>query len=94
MKLEVADGNGMMYFIARGDDGTEIGQTDFYTTADGDIVITHVGVSPPHRGRGNGEEFVACIARYAREKGVRVQPFCGFAREVFSRRSDLRDVLM
>lgn len=93
MKLEVVDANGMTYFIARENDGTEVGQTDFYFEPDGNIVITHVGVNPEFRNRGKGEECVVKIAEYAREKGIHVKPFCGFSRAIFSRREDIRDVL-
>lgn len=93
MRIETVEGGGTSYFLATEDDGAEVGRTEFYTTPDGAIAITYVGVSPRFRGQGKGEEFVAKIVEYARDKGVCVQPFCGFSRAVFSKRPDLRDVL-
>ena len=43
------------------------------------IVITHVGVYPGHRGQGVAAKIVEAGLQYARENSLRVIPMCSYA---------------
>ncbi|MCL6261408.1 N-acetyltransferase [Aquiflexum sp. TKW24L] len=41
-----------------------------------------------------GKKLVLAGVEYARKKNIKILPLCPFARGVFSRKKDLRDVLV
>ncbi|HZH55168.1 MAG TPA: GNAT family N-acetyltransferase, partial [Sphingobacteriaceae bacterium] len=45
------------------------------------------------KGRGVGKSLVLAAVDYAREKKVSIIPLCPFAKRVFEKSEDLRDVL-
>ncbi|MEM6926197.1 MAG: GNAT family N-acetyltransferase [Myxococcota bacterium] len=56
-------------------------------------IVDHTYVAAGARGTGLGIELVEALTGWAREAGVRILPLCPFARSVYARRPDLRDVL-
>ncbi len=64
-----------------------------YSLANQLIIIDHTEVDPVLRGTGAGVKLVEASVAWARTEGRKVLPLCPFARSVFSRRADLRDVL-
>lgn len=56
------------------------------------IIIDHTEVSDEARGEGLGKMLVYEAVQYAREHGLNILPLCPFARSVFSKNPDLRDV--
>jgi len=57
------------------------------------IIIDHTGVPDELRGRGVGERLVERAVADARAEKRKITPLCPFARSVFQKRPDLRDVL-
>ena len=57
------------------------------------IIIDHTEVSDDLRGEGVGKMMVEAAVNYAREKGISIIPLCPFAKSVFDKTPDLRDVL-
>lgn len=57
------------------------------------IIIDHTEVSDALRGQGAGFKMVEAAVKFAREKGIAIVPLCPFARSVFDKTPELRDVL-
>ncbi len=65
-----------------------------YSKAGADrIIIDHTQVDDKIRGQGAGEQMVEAAVAYARKKGISIIPLCPFARSVFNKNPELRDVL-
>lgn len=56
-------------------------------------IVDHTYVAPWARGARIGERLVESLTEWARSASVRIIPLCPFARSVYARRLDLRDVL-
>lgn len=57
------------------------------------IIIDHTEVSDELRGLGVGEKLVRKAVDFAREKHISIIPLCPFARSVFNKFEELKDVL-
>lgn len=57
------------------------------------IIIDHTEVSDELRGKGVGEKLVRKAVDFAREESISIIPLCPFAKSVFNKFEDLRDVL-
>ena len=57
------------------------------------FIIDHTEVNDTLRGKGAGKQMVVKAVEFAREKGVTILPLCPFAKSVFEKVTDLRDVL-
>jgi len=64
-----------------------------YTTAGSRVILDHSDVSDALRGTGSGKKLVIAAAQWARESNVKLMPLCPFAKSVFDKTPDIRDVL-
>lgn len=65
-----------------------------YSKAGSDrIIIDHTEVDESQKGNGLGELMVRKAVDDARVKGISIVPLCPFARSVFQKHEELRDVL-
>ena len=85
------DGKKGMFFISR--EGKKVAKM-VYTWAGVDrFIIEHTEVSDLLKGQGAGKQMLMKAVEFARGKGVRIIPLCPFARSVFNKQADIRDVL-
>ncbi|MEP1150669.1 MAG: N-acetyltransferase [Balneola sp.] len=56
------------------------------------IILDHTDVSEGHRGENLGYKLVFHSVQFAREHQLKILPLCPFARSVFSKNKELRDV--
>ena len=85
------NGNKGMFFVEF--DG-EVAAEMVYSTASGDkMIIEHTEVDDVLRGRNIGYELVHAGVEYARHHHLKIIPICPFARAVFDKKPDFRDVL-
>lgn len=80
------------FFKATKDD-KEAGRMTYSWAGDDRIIIDHTEVNPEFKGEGVGKELVLAAVAFAREKKISIIPLCRFAKSVFDRNEDLRDVL-
>jgi predicted GNAT family acetyltransferase len=78
------------FFLMR--DGKRLAQMT-YTVAGSRIIIDHTEVDDVLRGTGTGRQLVAAAVEWARGADRRLLPLCPFARSVFDRVPEYRDVL-
>ena len=65
-----------------------------YTWAgDSKFIIDHTEVSPDFNGKGVGKKLVMAAVDYARANNVKIIPLCPFAKSVFDKVEEIRDVL-
>lgn len=65
-----------------------------YTWAGTDrIIIDHTEVNETLKGKGAGKQMVLKAVDFAREKKINIIPLCPFAKSVFDKLPEIRDVL-
>lgn len=90
VKLELTEKNG--YFFVTIDGKTEAKMTFVFAGAD-KIIIDHTEVNPGNNGKGLGKKMVEQAVLFAREKNLKIIPLCPFAKSVFDKTIEFRDVL-
>jgi predicted GNAT family acetyltransferase len=75
-------------------DGTTIaGDMTYSDTGNGLIIIDHTDVNPEYKGQGIGKLLVLEAVKYARENDIKIIPVCPFAKSVFEKLDEIKDVL-
>jgi len=90
IKLENNNKNG--FFSIEIDGKTEAKMT-FVFAGDDKIIIDHTEVNPGNNGKGFGKKMVEKAVLFAREKNLKIIPLCPFAKSVFDKTPEFRDVL-
>lgn len=57
------------------------------------IIIDHTEVKPGNEGKGFGKKMVSKAVEYAREQNIKIIPLCPFAKSVFDKVPEFKDVL-
>lgn len=57
------------------------------------FIIDHTEVDSDYGGQGVGKQMVMAAVEFARESGVKILPLCPFAKSVFDKTPEIRDVL-
>lgn len=90
IKLETNAKNG--FFSVEINGKTEAKMTFVFAGTD-KIIIDHTEVNPGNNGKGLGKKMVTAAVEMAREKNLKIIPLCPFAKSVFEKTSEFRDVL-
>ena len=90
VKSEINDRKGFFHIDIIGK--TE-GKMTFVFAGPDKIIIDHTEVNECNNGKGYGKKMVAKAVEYAREKGIKIIPLCPFAKKVFDKTPEFRDVL-
>jgi predicted GNAT family acetyltransferase len=83
--------NRSVFFIE--DDGDVVAEIVYAKGGDGLIIIEHTEVDERLQGKNIGFELVHKTVDYARSHGLKISPVCPFAKAVFDKKPDFRDVL-
>ncbi len=90
IKHEITETKGA--FVAF-EDNKKIGEM-VYSSAGGDkIIIEHTEVHPDEKGKGIGRVLLDRIVEYARDNNIKIVPLCPYAKSMFDRDVNIRDVL-
>jgi predicted GNAT family acetyltransferase len=73
-------------------DGKRLGELT-YTVAGSRVILDHTTVDDALRGTGAGRRLVEAAVEWARAGNRRLMPLCPFARSVFDKTPEYRDVL-
>lgn len=90
VQLHLTDKNG--YFFIEGE-GLMQAQMTFVFAGSERMIIDHTEVQPGNEGKGYGKQMVSAAVEYARANGIKIIPLCPFAKSVFDRVLEFRDVL-
>ena len=88
--LELDGSKGYFYVSV---DGKQEGKMTFVFAGNDKIIIDHTEVNPGNNGKGYGKKMVDKAVEYAREKNIKIIPLCPFAKKVFDKTPEFRDVL-
>ena len=75
------------------DNNIEAGKMTYTWAGDSKFIIDHTEVSPDFNGKGVGKKLVMAAVEYARTSNVKIIPLCPFAKSVFDKVEEIRDVL-
>lgn len=88
--LELNDTKGYFYVSFN---GKQEGKMTFVFAGNDKIIIDHTEVNPGNNGKGFGKKMVAKAVEYAKEKNFKIIPLCSFAKSVFDKTPEFRNVL-
>lgn len=92
MQIEQFDRENKGFFKAS--EGEETAGRMTYSWAGQDkFIIDHTEVDPKFTGKGVGKQLVMAAVSFAREKGIKIIPLCPYAKSVFDKTEEIRDVL-
>ncbi|HAC16355.1 MAG TPA: GNAT family N-acetyltransferase [Bacteroidetes bacterium] len=74
-------------------DGETLAEMTYVWAGDNRIIIDHTEVDDRLRGKGAGKQLVQAGVDFARDKKISILPLCPFAKSVFQRVPEIRDVL-
>jgi uncharacterized protein len=74
-------------------DGSRIAEMTYVWAGTDRIIIDHTDVGPALKGKNAGKQMVFKAVEFAREKRISIIPLCPFAKSVFERVPEIRDVL-
>ena len=74
------------------DNGERLGEMRYLVRDNTVMNIYHTEVSPKLGGHNIGFELVETGVKFARENNLQISPTCSFARSVFDRTPEFRDV--
>ena len=75
-------------------DGKRAGIMTYTWTGKDQFIIDHTEVDSAFGGKGIGKEMVRAAVEFARNRNIRIIPLCPFAKAVFAKNPDFRDVLV
>jgi uncharacterized protein len=90
VKQREEDSKGSFYIEA---EGRKMAEMTYSKAGTDRIIIDHTEVGGELRGQGAGRLMVESAVAYARAKKISIIPLCPFARSVFDKNPELRDVL-
>ena len=90
VQLRINDNKGSFYIEVN---GNQEAMMTFVFAGEDKIIIDHTEVNPGNNGKGFGKMMVMKAVEYAREKGIKILPLCPFAKSVFDKTPEIRDVL-
>jgi predicted GNAT family acetyltransferase len=85
------DGKNGMFYVEQ--EGRVLAQMTYVWTGAERIIIDHTEVDDALRGQSAGKQLVAKAVEFAREKSLKIIPLCPFAKSVFDKVVEYRDVL-
>lgn len=72
---------------------TQLAEMTYVWAGKDRIIIDHTEVDDLLKGKGAGKQMVSKAVDFAREKGISIIPLCPFAKSVFDKTLEFRDVL-
>lgn len=80
-------------FFKATEDGQEAGRMTYSWANNDRIIIDHTEVNDAFRGRKVGNLMVEAAVEFARKAGIKIIPLCPFAKSVFDKTPEYKDVL-
>ena len=74
-------------------DGRQIGEMTYVFAGEHKFIIDHTQIEPGHEGEGLGKLLVNAAVGMAREKGLKIEPVCPYARHILTKSEGYADVL-
>lgn len=85
--------SGTKGFFGAFDGNKEAGRMSYTFAGKSTIIIDHTEVNNEYRGQNIGKRILMEVINYVRENKIKITPLCPFAKSVFDRTEEIRDVL-
>ncbi|GAC1705556.1 MAG: GNAT family N-acetyltransferase [Flavisolibacter sp.] len=85
-----ADKKGIFYVES---DSEMVAELVYSISPEGHMILEHTEVSEQMRGKNVGYELVHAAVDYARAHVIKIIPLCPFAKALFDKKLDFKDVL-
>lgn len=92
MKIERINDANKGFFRAVEDD-VQAGLMTYSWAGTDKFIIDHTEVNPDFSGQGVGKKMVMDAVDFARANHIKIIPLCPFAKSVFDKEAEIRDVL-
>jgi predicted GNAT family acetyltransferase len=89
--LQNDDGKKGFFYVE--ENGKQLAEMTYVWAGSDRIIIEHTEVDEVLKGKGVGKQLVEKAVEFARMKGIKIIPLCPFAKSVFDKVKELRDVL-
>lgn len=90
VQVKINEKNGFFYIDI---DGKHEAMMTFVFAGSDKIIIDHTEVKPGNEGKGFGKKMVVKAVEYARANSIKIIPLCPFAKSVFDKTPEFKDVL-
>jgi predicted GNAT family acetyltransferase len=80
------------YFEAL-ENGKQAGKMTYTWAGDSKFIIDHTEVAEEFNGKGVGKKLLMATVDYARSNNLTIIPLCPYAKSVFDKTEEIRDVL-
>lgn len=90
VKNEFNDKKGTFYIE---ENGLRIATMTYVFSGPGKFIIDHTEVNPGNEGKGLGKLLVKAGVEFARNNGYKILPLCPYAKSVFDKTTEYKDVL-
>lgn len=80
-------------FFKATEDGKEAGRMTYSWAGETRIIIDHTEVNPDFKGKNVGKTLLMEAVTFARTNNIKIIPLCPFAKSVFDKVEEIRDVL-
>ena len=92
MEIKHTEGNPKGYFAAYEEDKMA-GKLTYTNAGKTLMILDHTEVDSAFKGKNVGKQLVMSAVKFAREKKIKIIPLCPFAKSVFDRTAEIKDVL-
>lgn len=75
-------------------DDNEAGFMSYSRAGEDKIIINHTEVDSEYKGQNVGKQLVMASVDFARKNQIKIIPLCRFAKSVFDKTPEIRDVLL
>jgi uncharacterized protein len=86
--------SGTKGFFGAFDGETEAGRMSYTFAGETRMILDHTEVNDAYRGQNIGKRILMELVAYARENKIKIIPLCPFAKSVFNKVEEIRDVLV
>lgn len=75
------------------DGDKEAGRMSYTSAGETRMILDHTEVNDAYRGQNIGKRILMEVVQFARENKIKIIPLCPFAKSVFNKIEEIRDVL-
>lgn len=92
MQIQQVNDGRKGYFEAT-EEEKQAGKMTYTWAGDSKFIIDHTEVNEDFSGKGVGKKLLMAAIEYARTNNIKIIPLCPFAKSVFDKTEEIRDVL-
>jgi len=92
--IEIKKNGDTKGFFGAYDVEKEAGRISYTFAGETKMILDHTEVNDAYRGQSIGKKILMEVVRFARENKIKIIPLCPFAKSIFDKTKEIRDVLI